>query len=258
MRQSRTPIILPSSGTQLFIADVPEIAVREAVVNAVMHRDHRVRGPIQVEHSPDWVSVRSPGGFVNGVGVDNLLVTKSTTRNAALVNALRLLNLGEAAGVGVDRMVADMLRYGHRPPSFETDGGYVMVTLRGGRPNNAWTVFVAGLPVEIRDDPNAMIVLTRLLAERTVDGESLSAALLRDDDAAESVLRTMTNVEPATASRYLGDLVEREVLVKTSTASRGPSVAYGKGPKFPRTKRGSRTRGTTPSTKQQQEMTVDE
>ena len=43
----------------------------------------------------------------------------------------------------------------------------------------------------------------------------------------------MFDVQPATASRILSDLVGRGILVKTSTAQRGPSVTYGPGPKFP-------------------------
>ena len=47
------------------------------------------------------------------------------------------------------------------------------------------------------------------------------------------VVQTMFDVQPATASRILSDLVDRGILVKTSTAQRGPSVTYGPGPKFP-------------------------
>lgn len=47
------------------------------------------------------------------------------------------------------------------------------------------------------------------------------------------VVQTMFDVQPATASRILSDLVDRGVLVKTSKATRGPAVTYGPGPKFP-------------------------
>lgn len=57
------------------------------------------------------------------------------------------------------------------------------------------------------------------------------------------IVRTLLDVETPTASRILGDLVSREILVKTSDAQRGPSVTYGRGPKFP--SRTSRRRPTT-------------
>ena len=47
------------------------------------------------------------------------------------------------------------------------------------------------------------------------------------------VVQTMFDVQPATASRILSDLVDRGILEKTSTASRGPSVTYGPGAEFP-------------------------
>ena len=50
------------------------------------------------------------------------------------------------------------------------------------------------------------------------------------------VVQTMFDVQPATASRILSDLVDRGVLVKTSKATRGPTVTYGPGAKFPSTR----------------------
>lgn len=101
-RTERTPIHLPN-GQQLFVADLPDIAVREAVVNAVMHRDYQVGGPIQVEHSDTRLAVTSPGDFVLGVTPQNILTTSSRTRNSSLAGAIRAMGLAEAAGVGVEQ-----------------------------------------------------------------------------------------------------------------------------------------------------------
>jgi ATP-dependent DNA helicase RecG len=89
-RTERTPIHL-LSGQQLFVADLPHIAVREAVVNAIMHRDCQAAGPVQVEHSDTRLSVTSPGDFVLGVTPQNVLTTSSRTRNPTLATALRSL-----------------------------------------------------------------------------------------------------------------------------------------------------------------------
>lgn len=59
------------------------------------------------------------------------------------------------------------------------------------------------------------------------------------------MVRTLLDVDTPTASRILGDLVERQVLVKTSQAQRGPSVTYGRGPRFP-------TRTRKPTTESQE------
>lgn len=79
LRMDRTPIVL-RDGTQLFIADLPEDAVRECVVNAFMHRDYVDPAPAQVEHTPTRLMVTSPGDFVVGISSDNVLTAPSRTR----------------------------------------------------------------------------------------------------------------------------------------------------------------------------------
>lgn len=56
------------------------------------------------------------------------------------------------------------------------------------------------------------------------------------------MVQTMFDVQPSTASLILSDLVDRQILVKTSKASRGPSVTYGPGHKFPAGRKRSRSR----------------
>jgi ATP-dependent DNA helicase RecG len=69
------------------------------------------------------------------------------------------------------------------------------------------------------------------------------------------VVQTMFDVQPATASRILSDLVDRGVLVKTSKATRGPAVTYGPGPKFPSTRR---SRPQAPDGPAQSTLTLEE
>ncbi len=158
-RMDRTPINLPH-GQQLLVADLPEPAFREALVNAFMHRDYEALGVIQVEHSPTQLSVTSPGSFVLGVTPHNVLTVSSRPRNPALAGTVRHLGLAETAGVGVDRMYAEMTRVGHHPPVFEADQYSVAVTLNGGAPNAAVTRYVATWPGDYRSDPDGLLVLS--------------------------------------------------------------------------------------------------
>ncbi|WP_347350527.1 ATP-binding protein [Intrasporangium sp.] len=322
---THTPVNLPHA-QQLLIADVPESAVREVLVNAFMHRDHGLGDATFVEHSPEWLRVSSPGGFVVGVTAQTVLTAPARSRNPVLAQAVRAIGLAEAAGVGIERVYVAMAEVGHRLPVFASDARSVSVSLYGGAPEDDVVKFVATLPDDLRRDPVALIVLDALRMERTTTAHALAPVLQRDEDEAEALLRQLAargelieatrnsarlrrstyrltkpvidalgsslayrrptaddlvstqivamvraygevnaravravfDVSAATASRYLADLVAREILVKTSTASRGPSVTYGMGPKFPRATRGSRPRGTTASTEEQQEMTAHE
>jgi len=95
--------------------------VREAVVNAFMHRDYRTQDvhPTRTRSEPATGDV--PGRIRDGVTVDNVLTVSSRCRNLSMAQAVRALGLAESAGVGVDRMYASMTAIGHQPPLFSTD-----------------------------------------------------------------------------------------------------------------------------------------
>jgi ATP-dependent DNA helicase RecG len=299
-RLDRTPVNLPG-GQQLQLADLPEAAVREAVINAVMHRDYRRLGVVQVEHTATRLVVTSPGPFVSGVTVHNVLTTSSRSRNPLLSGAVRTLGLAETAGTGVDRMYAEMARIGHQPPTFLADLDQVRVTLLGGAPNTHLARYVATMPRDEAEDADAMLALLTLLTRRTLTVDLMTPVLQKPgaevlavldrlgsepvrllERTRESARRTrpvyrlrehvvaalgpalsyrrrsvdesdrkiiglvreagevnarmvklVLDLDAAPASRVLGDLVERGILVKTSNAQRGPSVVYGPGPAFP-------------------------
>jgi ATP-dependent DNA helicase RecG len=119
-RLDTTPVNLPG-GQQIQLTDLPEPAIREAVANAVIHRDYRLSGAVRVEHAPTRLTITSPGPLVQGVTVTNILTTSSRPRNARLAAAVRTLGLAEEAGVGVDRMYREMVRVGHVPPPVRGD-----------------------------------------------------------------------------------------------------------------------------------------
>lgn len=297
--------LLATGGQQLLIGELPDVAVREAVVNAFMHRDYRTHEMIQIEHTASRLRITSPGGFVPGVTVDNVLTVSSRCRNLSLSQAIRSLGLAESAGVGVDRMYASMTAIGHQPPTFSTDGLTVTTALQGGPPNEPVARFVAGLPEDRRGDPDTLLILTYLfehrttsaarmhrimqktetetetkllelsapggaLVERTADtarsrrgeyrlvgeairalGAAISYRARSGDDTDRKIVtivaevgtitgrmvQTMFDVQPATASRILSDLVDRAILAKTSKATRGPGVTYGPGLRFPTPRR---------------------
>lgn len=262
-RIDRTSVSV-GSGQQLQVGDLPDGAVREAIVNAVMHRDYRRTDRVTVEHSPTRLAVTSPGGFVTGVRTDNVLTTSSRTRNGGLAQAVRGLDFAETAGTGVDRMYAEMTRIGHQPPAYQADPESVTVTLRGGAPNASFTRFVATLPADEAEDADTLMVLLTLLTQRIIDARSVTPLLqkLREEPVAalgsavtyrrrtadqldrkvialvkeagtinSRMVRLMLDLDVPTTSRLLRDLVERGFLVRTSKATRGTAVTYGPGPK---------------------------
>ena len=99
--------------------EYPSFAVREAIVNAVCHRDYRLRGRrIEVRMYRDRMEVISPGGLPGFITVDNI-VEEHFSRNPRLVGSLFHWGYIEELGLGIDRMIEEMLQSGHKRPQFD-------------------------------------------------------------------------------------------------------------------------------------------
>lgn len=301
VRRHERNLLLPS-GQQITVADFPEPAVREAIANALVHRDYRRGGSVFVEHNDEQLTVTSPGGFLTGVSPENVLTGEPRARNPLLAEAARNLRLGERLGIGVDRMYRSMIAAGGHPPTFEDREDCVRVRFAAAHDADV-AKFVAQLPSSLNDEheTDVLIVLHELCRQRTISAETLMPVSQRPLDEAQTVLermaaapldlleptrrtasralptyrlrdlvlaqlggavhyhrrsgddidrkviahvaeyervtnatvRNLLDVSVTRASGILRDLVDRNVLVKTSTQQRGSAVEYGPGPDFP-------------------------
>ncbi|HLB48655.1 MAG TPA: ATP-binding protein [Anaerolineales bacterium] len=119
------------------ITEYPPFAVREALVNAVCHRDYRLRGRrIEIRMYSDRMEVISPGGLPGFITVDNL-VEEHFSRNPRLVNGLFQWGYIEELGLGIDRMIEELVQHGHPPPRFKDQPYSFAVTLFNARERKA-------------------------------------------------------------------------------------------------------------------------
>lgn len=122
--------------------DVPEIpidAIREALVNAVSHRDysaHALGDQVLVELYPDRLEIHSPGGLWGGRGTEHLFDGGSQSRNQVLARLLtdvpfrnRDETVCENAGSGIPRMLGEMTRNGLPAPRFSVTAAQFVVAL---------------------------------------------------------------------------------------------------------------------------------
>lgn len=101
------------------VPEYPRFAVREALVNAVCHRDYRLSGRrVEIRMYDDRLELISPGGLPGYITLDNI-VEEHFSRNPRLVAGLFQWGYIEELGLGVDRMIEEMLQHGHAPPNFE-------------------------------------------------------------------------------------------------------------------------------------------
>ncbi len=121
-------------GVRIGVPRYDRAGIREAVNNALIHRDYTRLGAIHVQLRDDHVRVSNPGGFVQGVRPDNLLVVEPRPRNPRLADAFKRIGLVERTGRGVDTVYRGQLRNGRLPPdySYSNEGG-VLVRLEAGR-----------------------------------------------------------------------------------------------------------------------------
>ncbi len=96
----------------------PPTAIREALVNAVAHRDYRLRGrSIEVRIFSDRLELSSPGGLPGFITLDNI-VDEHFSRNPRIVNGLFQWRYIEELGLGIDVMIEEMVNAGYPPPEF--------------------------------------------------------------------------------------------------------------------------------------------
>ena len=111
--------------------EYPLPVVREAIVNAVAHRDYSIRGDgIRVLMFSDHMEVYSPGRLPGHITLENLL-NERFSRNETIVQLLSDLGFVERLGYGIDRMVATLAEASLPAPRFEETTAGFRVTLYG-------------------------------------------------------------------------------------------------------------------------------
>lgn len=98
--------------------DFSKRALREAIVNAFSHRDYTKLGRVRVAVTDEGLTVANPGGFIEGISVDNLLTAEPHGRNPLLADALKRVGLAEKTGRGIDRIYEGSLIYGRLLPDY--------------------------------------------------------------------------------------------------------------------------------------------
>lgn len=177
---------------------VPSIdrrAFREAIVNAMTHRDYARLGQIYVQLKDDELAISSPGGFVRGITLDNLLRVPPTPRNPRLADIFKRLGLSERTGRGVDIIFEGTVRNGRRAPSYRrstTDS--VIISIGAGPADLAFVQAVVeeeqrrGRPLPL----DALIILARLKdIKRATTAELSDAIQERDIDATRAAVESL-------------------------------------------------------------------
>lgn len=142
-KNSRTKTIIDDNGCRADKPEYPVTAVREAILNALIHRDYSVHTenvPVRIEMYRDRMEIINSGGLYGKISVDALGKVHPETRNATLANMLELLKVTENRYSGIPTMLREFANAGLPAPVFSVVHGEFKVTMKNG-------LFVEMMPI---------------------------------------------------------------------------------------------------------------
>lgn len=181
----------------LFRVPVPKVdmgAFREAVANALVHRDYHRLTAVHVRLDDHGLTVSNPGGLMEGVTLNNLLTTEPRPRNRALADAMKRIGIVERSGRGVDTIYRGMLKFGRPAPDYgRTDVHNVVLQLPTVPADLAFRRMVvdiegqrgAELPID------SLIALAALREFKRLSAEDLAEHIQRDAGNAKRTLEAL-------------------------------------------------------------------
>jgi predicted HTH transcriptional regulator len=187
--------------------EIPRAAITEAIVNAVVHRNYRKNGFVQVIVFADRVEVWNPGELPPGLTPELLREPHGPIpQNPLIAEPLFRVKYVEKAGTGTTDMIEDCRKAGLPEPDFEQRGPHFVVTI--------WRNWLT-------DEEMTRLALTdrqRMAVEQVKIAGRIT----------NQVLRRLMGVVARTASRDLENLVQKGVLQKVGTTGRGAHYILAK------------------------------
>lgn len=214
----------------LFRVGVPRVdktAYREAIANALTHRDYARLGAVHVRFEHEALAISNPGGFVAGVTTHNLLTTEPRARNPVLADAFKRLGLVERTGRGVDLIYRGLLRYGRPPPDFtRSTSDSVVLRLDASGADLSFVKLIVEAENQRRSSlpVDSLIALTCLKQQRRLTSEELALGIQKDRVDAKRTLEAL--LEAGLVTPHGNTKGRTYTLAPTIYAELGKAVEY--------------------------------
>jgi ATP-dependent DNA helicase recG-related protein len=235
-----------NEGSYIFnIPSFSEEVIREAINNAVAHRDYRRMGETFILQYADKLVVKNAGGFPLGVTPENLLRVQSTPRNRLLADVLAKTGIVERSGQGVDKIYRNMLSEGKDEPDYShSDEFKVELHLSAVIKDVAFAQFLTSeqreLPEEDRLSVFDVLALSQIKEDKRADIESSILESLLKRGMIERHGRTKGVYYVLSKSYYEYAGKEGEYTRQASwTVEQASSLILGHLSSFPRAKMGA-------------------
>ncbi len=172
----------------------PETAIRESLLNAVVHRDYAFSAPTLISVYYDRCEIVSVGGLVSGISIDDVMMGLSICRNHKLAEVFYRLKLIEAYGTGMQKIHSAYSEYGTAPHIDVTSG--------------AFKIMLPNLNTQVKPQKNT-----------EKDEQAVLTLLDTETFITRAVLEERLGIKPATATRLLRRMVD-DGLLKTEGKAR--------------------------------------
>ena len=176
--------------------DYPEYALRESLLNAVIHRDYNFTGSILVSLFDDRFEITSLGGLVKGINMEDLYNGVSESRNPNLANIFYRLKYVESFGTGIGRIIESYKEYDKEPLISNTQNTF-KVTLYN---------------VNYVDKNNIKILPTNLTQE-----EQVIEYLKKNNKINRLIVESLLDVSKTRANDILNKMINDNILIQNGT-----------------------------------------
>lgn len=158
-----------------------EEVIREALNNAIAHRDYKRQSETIIKQYPLEMIITSMGGFPHGVSLENLLTVPSTPRNRLLADVLSKTGLVERSGQGVDRIFLNTLSEGKPDPDYsKSDAFTVTLSLSAEIEDKAFALFIKTVQDSLSDENKLSVfeIVTLNKIRKGVDKSELDKSIV--------------------------------------------------------------------------------
>lgn len=182
--------------------DYPEYALRESLLNAVIHRDYNFTGSVLVSLFDDHFEITSLGGLVKGISIEDLYNGVSESRNPNLANIFYRLKYVESFGTGIGRIIESYREYDKEPLILNTENTFKVILYN----------------VNYMKENNIKILPTNLTQE-----EQIIEYLKKNRKINRVIVESLLGVSKTRANDILNKMISENALIQIGT---GKNIYY--------------------------------
>ena len=194
------------------VYEIPPDAIRELIINAIVHRSYLDHGTIQIAVYDDRLEITSPGKLPMGQTIERMKEGYSKIRNEALAYAFSYMNLIEHWGSGIPRIIGKVKAAGLREPEFI--GGDVDLRINIYRNQSTANNATNNAKINANGAENGVNTPTTKEQEQV---KKLLDAIEQDPSATQAYYAEQIGVSKRTVSRIFVSLQEKGILLQTGT-----------------------------------------